>query len=234
MVKQLHSLQQQQLYSVAEPISSPSILPTADLLPPASTPLMNISTTGVLTPAIPSSSGTGFLPPASTPLVVSNLNITNVSTPGLNQSLVNIGGKSVLVSGSGPAQIGSKSVRWGRILKGQYKFFCFRCKKPFTAKADCFRHEQTNCKLLKEGERKTYDCETCGEKKTSKQYLKEHINEVHLKTFSYYCKTCTMGFYKHSKLVFHNKTCAARLVVTTTSGLFAGDNPDDPDEEIVE
>ena len=81
--------------------------------------------------------------------------------------------------------------------------------------------------MLKEDERKTYDCETCGEKKTSKQYLKEHINEVHLKTFSYYCKTCTMGFYKHSKLVFHNKTCAARLVVTTMSGLFAGDNPDE-------
>ena len=153
------------------------------------------------------------------------------STPSqlpVQQSVVNVAGQNVLVSGVGPIQVGGRSMRWGRMLKGQHNFFCCRCKRPFTQKADCTRHEETNCPMIPKEERKTFDCEICGVKKTSKQYLKEHMNEVHLKIFSYKCKVCGEGFYKHSKLVIHNKTCLAKIVVTTSAGLFGYDDEGNP------
>ena len=82
--------------------------------------------------------------------------------------------------------------------------------------------------MLPKEEKKTFDCDICGVKKTSKQYLKEHVNEIHLKMFSYKCKCVEKGFYKHSKLVIHNKTCLAKIVVTTTAGLFSYDEQGNP------
>ena len=82
--------------------------------------------------------------------------------------------------------------------------------------------------MLPKEERKTFDCDICGVKKTSKHYLKEHVNKIHLKIFSYKCKVCGEGFYKHSKLVIHNKTCLAKIVVTTTAGLFSYDEQGNP------
>ena len=82
--------------------------------------------------------------------------------------------------------------------------------------------------MLHKEERKTFDCDICGVKKTSKQYLKEHVNEIHLKIFSYKCTVCGEGFYKHSKLVIQNKTCLAKIVVTTTAGLFGYDEQGNP------
>ena len=154
-----------------------------------------------------------------------------MSTPSqlpVQQSVVNVAGQNILVSGVGPIQVGGRSMRWGRMLKGQHNYFCSRCKCPFTQKADCTRHEETNCPMIPKEERKTFDCEICGVKKTSKQYLKEHMNEVHLKIFSYKCKVCGEGFYKHSKLVIHNKTCLAKIVVTTSAGLFGYDDEGNP------
>ena len=80
---------------------------------------------------------------------------------------------------------GEVSVRWGKTLKGVHKFFCFRCRQPFTTKNDCTRHEQENCPLLDKSERKTYKCEICQVEKSSKQYLREHMAEEHTKQFIY-------------------------------------------------
>ena len=49
---------------------------------------------------------------------------------------------------------GHVSVRWGQQLKGVHQFFCFQCQHPFTTKADCLRHEESNCPLLKDEEKK--------------------------------------------------------------------------------
>ena len=153
------------------------------------------------------------------------------STPSqipIKQNVVSVGGQNILVSGAGPVQVAGRSMRWGRVLKGHHNYFCFRCQRPFTQKADCTRHEENNCPMLPKEERKTFDCDICGVKKTSKQYLKEHVNEIHLKIFSYKCRVCGEGFYKHSKLVVHNKTCLAKIVVTTTAGLFGYDEQGNP------
>ena len=60
--------------------------------------------------------------------------------------------------------------------------------------------------------KKKYKCKTCGlEKFSSKQYLKEHIHKVHLKTPCYFCKGCGKGYFKHCNLSFHKKSCLAYL-----------------------
>ena len=192
--------------------------------PTASTAVSFISNLPPL-PVLPTAPNFNF------PTVSAGTAAATSSTPSqipIQQSVVSVGGQNVLVSGAGPIQVAGRSMRWGRVLKGCHNYFCFRCQRPFTQKADCTRHEENNCPMLPKEERKTFDCDICGVKKTSKQYLKEHVNEIHLKIFSYKCKVCGEGFYKHSKLVIHNKTCLAKMVVTTTAGLFGYDEQGNP------
>ena len=107
---------------------------------------------------------------------------------------------------------GEVSVRWGKTLKGVHKFFCYRCSKPFTTKNDCTRHEQENCSLLDDSQKKKHKCDICQVEKSSKQYLREHMAEEHTKTFIYHCKGCNKGFYKHTALNHHKKTCLTYMV----------------------
>ena len=104
-----------------------------------------------------------------------------------------------------------QSTRWGRVLKGQHNFACVRCHRPFTTKSDTIRHYETNCPKLPENLKKKFTCADCGKNTfTSKQYLKEHIHEVHKQEFLYFCK-CGKGFYKHSATNFHKKSCLTYL-----------------------
>ena len=104
-----------------------------------------------------------------------------------------------------------QSTRWGRVLKGQHNFACVRCHRPFTTKSDTIRHNETNCPKLPENLKKKFTCADCGKNTfTSKQYLKEHIHEVHKQEFLYFCK-CGKGFYKHSAANFHKKSCLTYL-----------------------
>ena len=103
------------------------------------------------------------------------------------------------------------SVRWGKILKGNFDFFCFRCQKPFTTKNDCVRHETQNCPLLEESKKKKYICDQCQEKRSSKQLLREHIAQEHTKEYLYKCKSCGKQFYKHTALNFHKRSCLKYL-----------------------
>ena len=104
-----------------------------------------------------------------------------------------------------------QSIRWGKVLKGQHTFLCSRCQRPFTTKSDTLRHYETNCPKLPENLKK-FKCADCGKDTfTSKQYLKEHIYEVHKREFLYFCKSCKKGYYKHSALNFHKKSCLAYL-----------------------
>ena len=51
-------------------------------------------------------------------------NLTPAQMP-IQQSVVNVGGQNVLVSGAGPVQVAGRSMRWGRVLKGHHSYFCF-------------------------------------------------------------------------------------------------------------
>ena len=108
--------------------------------------------------------------------------------------------------------MGEVSVRWGKTLKGVHKFWCFRCRRPFTTKNDCTRHEDENCPMLDKSERKKYICDICQAERSSKQYLREHMAEEHTKQFIYFCKGCNKGFYKHTALNHHKKSCLSYLV----------------------
>ena len=150
-----------------------------------------------LTPGSDSTSTAGVAgvsTPSGQILQLTAAQIAQLITPGGSavggpQQILNIGGQNVLVSGSGPGTIGSSSVRYGKILKGVHKYFCAKCKRPFTQKESLTRHELENCPMLKQ--KKKHKCETCGLAKfSSKQYLKEHIHEVHLKKFCYFCPGC--------------------------------------------
>ena len=106
--------------------------------------------------------------------------------------------------------MGTSSIRYSKILKGVHKYFCLNCKRPFTQKESLTHHLTENCPNLQT--KKKYKCETCGlEKFSSKQYLKEHIQEVHLKIPCYSCKACRKGYFKHCNLSFHKKSCLAYL-----------------------
>ena len=111
---------------------------------------------------------------------------------------------------------GEVSVRWGKTLKGVHKFWCFRCQRPFTTKNDCTRHEEENCPMLDKSQKKQYTCETCNAVRSSKQYLHEHIAEEHTKEYIYKCKGCGKGFFKHTALNHHKKSCLAYLVPDTS------------------
>ena len=105
-----------------------------------------------------------------------------------------------------------QSSRWGKVLKGKHSFLCARCHAPFTMKSDTLRHYESNCPKLPADMRKKYICADCGEGSfTTKQYLREHIYKEHKKEFLYFCKSCNKGFYKHSNLNFHKKSCLAYL-----------------------
>ena len=144
--------------------------------------------------------------------------ISQLITPGSSavggpQQILNIGGQNVLVSGSGLGTIGGSSVRYGKILKGVHKYFCARCKRPFTQKESLTHHEQENCPQLDPASKKKYKCDICGsEKFSSKQYLKEHMHLEHLKVPCYHCKGCGKEFYKHCNLSHHKKSCLQSLV----------------------
>ena len=80
------------------------------------------------------------------------------------------------------------------------------------------RHENENCPMIDATKKKKYKCDKCPDLEfSSKQYLNEHIHEVHLKTPSCYCKACGKGYFKHCNLVHHKKSCLAYL----TPGLVA-------------
>ena len=111
---------------------------------------------------------------------------------------------------------GEVSVRWGKTLKGVHRFWCFRCQKPFTTKNDCTRHEEENCSMLDKSEKKQYTCEICNAVRSSKQYLREHVAEDHTKEYLYHCKGCGKGFFKHTALNHHKKSCLSYLVPDTT------------------
>ena len=111
---------------------------------------------------------------------------------------------------------GEVSVRLGKTLKGVHKFWCFKCQRPFTTKNDCTRHEEENCPMLDKSEKKQYICEICKAIRSSKQYLCEHIAEEHTKEYIYKCKGCGKGFFKHTALNHHKKSCLAILVPDTS------------------
>ena len=92
-----------------------------------------------------------------------------------------------------------------------HKYFCNNCKRPFTQQESLTRHQQENCPTLGEEGKKKYQCEQCQSHFSSKQYLREHLYEIHLKQFLYYCKSCGKGYYKHCRLIHHKKLCLAYL-----------------------
>ena len=99
------------------------------------------------------------------------------------------------------------SVRWGKVLKNQYKYWCDLCGMAFTTKSDKTRHMLTNCP--KSTTRVMYVCDHCTHQSTTTQYKNEHMHEVHFKKFLYHCDRCGKGFYKHSAKYHHKTKCVA-------------------------
>ena len=96
--------------------------------PTASTAVSFISNLPLL-PVLPTAPNFNF------PTVSAGTAVATSSTPSqipIQQSVVNVGGQNVLVSGAGPIQVAGRSMRWGRVLKGCHNYFCFRCQRPFT------------------------------------------------------------------------------------------------------
>ena len=97
------------------------------------------------------------------PTVVNTLSTTpTISTA--QAGIINVGGQSFIIptatastsmlTPSASASVAGRSLRWGRVLKGTHKFFCHRCNQGFTQKADCTRHEDSDCPMLDPEEKK--------------------------------------------------------------------------------
>ena len=99
------------------------------------------------------------------------------------------------------------SVRWGKVLKNQYQYWCDLCGMAFTTKSDKTRHMLTNCP--NSTTRVMYVCDHCTHQSTTSQYKKEHMYEIHYKKFLYHCNRCGKGFYKHSAKYHHKTKCVA-------------------------
>ena len=197
--------------SAVDTITNPllSVVSTADTVPATS----GTSTTGA-EQASTSTSAAGQLIPLSAAQIAQLITPGGGCAVGGPQQIINVGGQNVLISGSGPGTIGSSSVRYGKILKGTHKYFCPMCKRPFTQKESLTRHMAENCPQA--SQKKKYKCDTCGSDKfSSKQYLKEHVHQEHLKTPCYFCKACGKGFFKHCNLSFHKKSCLQYLAPST-------------------
>ena len=221
----------------------PSILgtPAVPVVPalPANTTGLPISTSAVVL----TTSATATTP---TPQIAQLITSGGTAVGG-PQQIVNIAGQNVLISGSGPGTMGNVSVRYGRILKGVHRFFCPKCGKPFTGKADLKRHEGTNCEYVPEAEKIKFTCDTCKKNFSSKQYLREHVHQYHLQKYLYFCKGCDKGFYKHCQASHHKRSCLPALLgrpsdsgsstTATPSATHPNPNPnqqsanDDPQEE---
>ena len=77
-------------------------------------------------------------------------------------------------------------------------FECDQCKKTFAQKGNLNLHIQSNCKNLK----KKHRCKECGTSFVKKNYLKHHVNRIHLKMKplkKFICNECEVPFeIKHS------------------------------------
>ncbi|MCG8623465.1 MAG: hypothetical protein MJE68_15915, partial [Proteobacteria bacterium] len=211
------------------------LIPTVSTAQPVQpNPSSTISTTGAV-PPIPSSTTST---PTGQIVQLSAAQIGQLITPrgqpvGGVQQILSIGGQNILVSGSGPGVVGNLSLRYGKILKGSHKYFCSKCQRPFTQKESLKRHELENCPTLDKKQKLRHKCADCPEHKgfSSKQYLTEHIYEVHLKKFLYHCNGCGKGYFKHCNLAFHKKSCLAVLApnlggIAQPEG-FSPENPSD-------
>ena len=189
-----------------ETSSTVSTVPTATTSTVSTAPSGTSSTVSL----VPTSAQGQLIPLSATQIL--QLLTPGASAVGCPQQLVHVAGQNILISGSGPGTIGASSIRYGKILKGTHKYFCGRCKRPFTQKESLNRHEQENCPMLEAGAKKRYKCDTCQADFSSKQYLKEHVHIEHLKTPCYKCKRCGKEFFKHCNLSFHKKSCLGSLV----------------------
>ena len=197
--------------SVVDTVANPSVslVSTVDTVSATS----GSSITGAEQASTSSTSAAGQLIPLSA-AQISQLITPGGAAVGGPQQIINVGGQNVLISGSGPGSIGSSSVHYGKILKGTHKYFCPRCKRPFTQKESLTRHMAENCPQATE--KKKYKCDSCGsERFSSKQYLKKHLHQEHLKTPCYFCRACRKGFFKHCNLSFHKKSCLQHLAPST-------------------
>ena len=195
------------VHTVANP--SVSVVSTVDTVSATS----GSSTTGAEQASTLSTSAAGQLIPLSA-AQISQLITPGCAAVGGPQQIINVGGQNVLISGSGPGSVGSSSVHYGKILKGTHKFFCPRCRRPFTQTESLTRHMAENCPQVTE--KKKYKCDICGSDSFwSKQYLKEHLHQEHLKTPCYFCRACGKGFFKHCNLSFHKKSCLQYLAPST-------------------
>ena len=132
-------------------------------------PGLKTSTTGA-EQASTSTSAAGQLIPLSAAQIAQLITPGSGCAVGGPQQIINVGGRNVLILGSGPGTIGSSSVRYGKILKGTHKYFCPMCKRPFMQKESLTRHMAENCPQA--SQKKKYKCDTCGSDKfSSKQYL---------------------------------------------------------------
>ena len=102
------------------------------------------------------------------------------------------------------------SVRWGRILKGQHKYFCPDCKQGFTKPGNVKVHQRDSC--LNKG-KKLYSCdfEGCDKSYAKQQSLRDHVAKVHLKTTRYTCQYCNEKFTTNNEVVTHRKVCQSRF-----------------------
>ena len=110
------------------------------------------------------------------------------------------------------------SVRWGRILKGQHKYFCPECKQGFTKPGDVKVHQRDSC--LNKG-KKLYSCDFEGSDKSyaKQQSLRDHVAKVHLKTTRYSCQFCGEKFATNNDVVTHRKMCKSRLFSNSLQAL---------------
>lgn len=127
--------------------------------------------------------------------------------PGSIPSLNAPGNPQVIIQGG----VRNISMRWGRFLKGVYKYFCPKCNAPFTQKSDQSRHLRSHCPFRDKTSDKKFSCSVCGKENSTEQYLKDHIADKHTGELRYSCGFCTTRFTTNQKAVNHRKSCEFRF-----------------------
>ena len=191
--------QSQTMPSITTTQTSSAATPSVSIVQSQTTPTTTVQ--GQLS-AQPSSAATPFAGTSSVTIATpSQLNLSANVAANIPTGLIPVN----ILTMPNPSD-GTVSVRWGRILKGQHKYFCPDCKQGFTKTGDVKVHQRDSC--LNKG-KKLYSSTfpNCTKSYAKQQSLKDHQAKFHLNITRYSCQYCNEKFATNYEVVTHRKLC---------------------------
>ncbi|RWS25301.1 gastrula zinc finger protein XlCGF8.2DB-like protein [Leptotrombidium deliense] len=84
------------------------------------------------------------------------------------------------------------------IDRGEKKYMCCVCGRPFNRKDHCLRHVATiHCKQM------PFECDICGKRYTQRPSLTEHIQSKHINQRMFACDICDKVYKTKNQLYYH-------------------------------